>query len=106
MDELTSLVKPNPNLQTINLEFSEIESLDPLLPYLLQFPKLKELLLFGNRIEKVPKDLSKLKVLEKLDISNNLIESIDAVIPGLLSLPRLKELHINLQNIEEELKIM
>lgn len=102
MEDLPHLLKHNPNTQTINLEFSEIDSLDPLLPWLIQFPRLKELLLFGNRIETLPRDLSKLKTLEKLDISNNLIDSVASIIPGLASLPRLIELHITIQSIEEE----
>ena len=102
MEDLPHLLKHNPNTQTINLEFSEIDSLDPLLPWLIQFPRLKELLLFGNRIETLPRDLSKLKTLEKLDISNNLIDSVASIIPGLVSLPRLIELHITIQSVEEE----
>lgn len=102
MDELPQLLRQSPNLQTINLEFSEIESLEPLMPWLIQFSRLKELQLFGNRLETLPKDLSKLRSLEKLDISNNLIASIDAILPGLLSLPYLTELHVTLQDFSEE----
>ncbi|OMJ87610.1 hypothetical protein SteCoe_10607 [Stentor coeruleus] len=102
MDELPQLLRQSPNLQTINLEFSEIESLDPLMPWLIQFSRLKELQLFGNRLETLPKDLSKLRSLEKLDISNNLIASIDLILPGLLSLPNLIELHVTLQDFSEE----
>lgn len=102
MEELPHLLQHNPNTQIINLEFSEIELIDPLLPFLIQFPRLRELLLFGNRIETLPRDLSKLKTLEKLDISNNLIDSIPSIIPGLVSLPRLRELHITIQSAEDE----
>lgn len=102
MDELPQLLRHNPNIQTINLEFSEIESLDPLMPWLTQFARLKELLLFGNRLETLPRDMSKLRSLEKLDISNNLISSIETILPGLLSLPSLIELHITLQDFSEE----
>ena len=102
MDELPLLYKQSPGLQQINLEFSEIESLDPILPILAQFTDLKELLLFGNRLETLPKDLSQLKALEKIDISNNLIENIEIVLPGLASLPTLVELHITLQTENDE----
>ena len=102
MDELPLLYKQSPGLQQINLEFSEIESLDPILPILAQFSDLRELLLFGNRLETLPKDLSKLKALEKLDISNNLIESIEIILPGLASLRNLIELHITLQTENDE----
>ena len=106
MNELSKLLKQNPSVQSINLEFSEIESLDPLVPLLIRFPDLKELLLFGNRLETLPKDLSKLKFLETLDISNNLIETINPIIPGLKSLPKLKELHITLQSLYDEQLIL
>lgn len=106
MNELPQLLKYSSNLESINLEFCEIESLDPLLPYLIQFVQLKELLLFGNRLETIPKDLSKLKTLEKLDISNNLIDSIESIIPGLSSLPKLQELHITLQTSDDEQNLL
>lgn len=102
MEELPQILKHNPGLQSINLEFSEIESLDPILPLLIQFTELKELLLFGNRLETLPKDLSRLKALEKLDISNNLIADIENILPGLISIQNLKELHITLQDHQDE----
>ena len=100
------MLKHSPGAQSVSLEFSEIESLDPILPLLVQFYNLKELLLFGNRLETLPKDLSRLKNLEKLDISNNLIDKIDSIIPGLRSLPKLNELHVTLQNHQDETLII
>lgn len=102
MEELPMLFKQSPGLQQINLEFSEIESLEPLLPLLSQFKDLKELLLFGNRLETLPSDLSSLESLEKIDISNNLIDNIQDILPGLMSLPKLNELHITMQTENDE----
>ncbi|OMJ67252.1 hypothetical protein SteCoe_35632 [Stentor coeruleus] len=102
MEELPMLFKQSPGLQQINLEFSEIESLEPLLPLLSQFKDLKELLLFGNRLETLPSNLSSLECLEKIDISNNLIDSIHDILPGLMSLPNLNELHITMQTENDE----
>ena len=102
MNELPLLYEQSPGLQQINLEFAEIESLDPVVPILAQFKDLKELLLFGNRLESLPSDLSKLSKLEKLDISNNLFESIEVILSGLQSLPRLIELNITLQTENDE----
>ena len=90
------MLKETPEISTINLEFCEIERVEPLLPYLNLFPNLEELILFGNRIEHLPADLDKLKNLQKLDISNNLFTSISSVIEGLKSLPSLKSLHMTL----------
>lgn len=106
MEGLPNLLKTNPKTQSINLEFCEIESLDPLLPLLAQFTELQELLLFGNRLESLPKSLGQLKKLEKLDISNNMIESIEKIIPTLKSLPALADLHITLQHEDEEQLIL
>ena len=102
MDELPLLYQQSPGLQQINLEFAEIESLDPILPLLVQFSDLRELLLFGNRLETLPSDMSKLQNLEKLDISNNLIDNIEAILSSLSSLPSLNELHITLQTENDE----
>ncbi|CAG9322690.1 unnamed protein product [Blepharisma stoltei] len=106
MEGLPNLLKTNPKTNSINLEFCEIEALDPLLPLLAQFTELQELLLFGNRLESLPRNLSQLRKLEKLDISNNLIESIDKIIPSLKSLPSLVDLHITLQHDDEEQLIL
>lgn len=102
MEILKDLYSKSPNTNSINLEFSEIEEVAPLLNILSKFSQLSELILFGNRIERLPRDLSCLKFLQKLDISNNLLESISQVLPGLKSLPSLKDLNITLNTQEEE----
>lgn len=106
MEELPVLFEQSPGLQHINLEFSEIESLDPILPVLCQFTQLKELLLFGNRLESLPQSLSCLKYLEKLDISNNLIQDVQDILPALSTLPSLIELQISIHSeVDEDLII-
>ena len=102
MELLKSLHSKSPNLSDLNLEFHEIEDISPLLPLLSSFPHLQDLVLFGNRIEKLPKDMSSLKNLSKLDISNNMLDSISQVLPGLKSLPKLQELNITLNTQDEE----
>jgi hypothetical protein len=105
MEDLPVLFETSPDLQQINLEFSEIESLEPLLPLLSKFTALKELLLFGNRLESLPQDLSCLSSLTKLDISNNLIENLDQALLSLSTLPNLVDLHYSTQNESEEKQI-
>ena len=102
MDQLIVILKKSPNTTSINLEFCEIEDLFPYLPILSKFQNLEELVLFGNRLETLPKDLSSLKILKKLDISNNMIESITSIISSLKSLNGLTELNITLNTQEEE----
>ena len=102
MDQLIEILKKSPNTTSINLEFCEIEDLFPYLPILSKFQNLEELVLFGNRLETLPKDLSSLKILKKLDISNNMIESITSIISSLKSLNGLTELNITLNTQEEE----
>lgn len=58
-----------------------------------RFENLKTLSLHGNSIKELPIDMSALKHLEELDLSNNLIKSIDLAVVSLATLPRLKVLH-------------
>ena len=102
MEELKHLLDEDPNTDSVNLEFYEVEDLCPMVPLLAKFPKLKELILFGNRLKSLPEDLSSLNKLEILDISSNLFGGLEEVLPGLESLPALKDLSITLQNEEQE----
>jgi Ca2+-binding EF-hand superfamily protein len=106
MEELKQLIPQADTITCINLEFSEIENLDSILPILRKFSKLQELQLFGNRLENLPADLSFLKNLMTLDISNNLFSSLKSVLPSLRTLPNLRELHISLSNEEEEHELL
>eukprot|EP00361_Fabrea_salina_P007195 CAMPEP_0202436234 /NCGR_PEP_ID=MMETSP1345-20130828/23719_1 /ASSEMBLY_ACC=CAM_ASM_000843 /TAXON_ID=342563 /ORGANISM="Fabrea Fabrea salina" /LENGTH=648 /DNA_ID=CAMNT_0049049547 /DNA_START=411 /DNA_END=2357 /DNA_ORIENTATION=+ len=102
MEELLKLQELNPELTAVNLEFSDIEDFNKILPYLAQFQNLKELILFGNKLESLPEDLSALKNLEVLEISSNQFQSMQSVIPGLCSLPSLKELSITFHTREDQ----
>ena len=58
------------------------------------FKNLKEIDLSCNRLKKLPKDLSILKNIERLDLSNNLFLDIEAVFFSLNTMKNLKELNI------------
>ncbi|CAD8162010.1 unnamed protein product [Paramecium pentaurelia] len=90
------------NLSLIDLEFKQIENLQELLPFLIQFKNLKELNLHGNRLRNLPDDLSQLKSLETLDITNNMFENLQQVVQSLKTLPQLNHLEIALKSKEEE----
>ena len=68
----------------------------------MEFRNLEEILLFGNRLTCLPRDLSLLSKVKYLDISNNLIKSIDEIIEGLESLPSLTHLSITLASVEDK----
>ena len=102
MEQLSDLLSKSPKLSSMNLEFCEIEDISPLLPLLSKFSSLEELILFGNRLESLPRDLSVLKHIKKLDISNNMLESASQILPSLKSLTSLIDLNITLNTPEEE----
>ena len=76
--------------------------MSPLLPLLSQFLKLKELSLYGNRLKKFPPDLSSLKNLETLNVTNNLISNLDACIKSLQTIQNLRYLSLTLKDKEDE----
>jgi len=73
---LSSILASSRTTTVLDLEFSQLISLAPLLPYLMQFKCLKQLSLHGNRLSELPEDLSMLPTLEELDITNNLIQKV------------------------------
>ena len=99
---LNSTLSSNRSTSVLDLEFSQLNSLTPLLPYLSQFKSLKQLSLHGNRLIDLPEDLSSISVLEELDITNNLIQKVDSVIFGLKTLRNLKKLSLNLKLKDDE----
>lgn len=77
MEIQQSLMKLNHNnTLVVDLEYKAIDNLAPLIPILARFTKLRELNLHGNRLKVLPDDLSTLKTLESLDISNNMFTNI------------------------------
>ena len=73
---LNSILSSNPNTQTLDLEFSQLTTIYPIVSLLGQFKLLKQLSLHGNRLIDLPEDLSMLNSLEELDITNNLIQKV------------------------------
>lgn len=76
------------------------------------FPNLRRLSLHGNRLRALPTDLSRLKCLQRLDISNNIFPNvpmsliqIDDIVTSLQYVPRLNELSCNIRK-EEEAKVL
>lgn len=94
MNRVPLLLQQNSNLNVLNLENSDIDTLDQLLPWLIEFTELEELNLSSNKLNSLPSDLSKLRKLKKLDLSKNLFSSTKSYIPGLKTLPSLVDLKL------------
>ncbi len=73
---LNSIYSSNPNTTFLDLEFSQITSISPILSYFSNFKCLQQMSLHGNRLTELPEDLSILSNLEELDITNNLIQKV------------------------------
>lgn len=73
---LNSIFTSNPHTSFIDLEFSQLNSIAPILSSLMMFKSLKQMSLHGNRLTELPEDLSMLESLEELDITNNLIQKV------------------------------
>jgi Ran GTPase-activating protein (RanGAP) involved in mRNA processing and transport len=78
---LRDIVEKKPYTQDLALDFKypapPLRSISDLLPYLHlldRLPKLKKLSLHGNRIKELPTDLSMLRNVEELDLTNNLLD--------------------------------
>lgn len=94
MKKVQDLLKLKPEAEKLNLSLMQIESINDLIFELFHFHNLKELDLSCNRIKSLPKDLSILKTIERLDVSNNLFLDIEQVLFSLASMPSLLELNI------------
>ena len=103
-DKLEKMLMVNPNMEEIVLNNEGIDDLVPLIPLLVKMPHLRTLKLANNNVQRLPEDLSSLK-LEYLDISHNPIPGLSAVIRGLFSLHNLKHLYVDLpyETDEEEI---
>ena len=76
MEKLNALIKENPYSDTAFLEYTELDDLSLLMPGLSALPNLKKLYLYGNKLTALPADMSALKMVETLDISNNPFEDV------------------------------
>ena len=89
------MLKLKPDAEKLNLSLLQIESINDLIFELFHFPNLKEVDLSCNRIKSLPKDLSILSTVERLDLSNNLFLDLEQVLFSLNTMPALKELNIS-----------
>ena len=94
MKKVQDLLKLKPEAEKLNLSLMQIESINDLIFELFHFNNLTELDLSCNRIKTLPKDLSILKTINRLDISNNLFMDIEQVLFSLATMPNLQELNI------------
>lgn len=95
MKKIRDTLSADPYISRINLSFLQLETLDDILFELCNFKNLKVLDISCNRIRRLPNDMSLLKDLEIIDISDNLIENVEATLLALNTLPSLKELTYN-----------
>lgn len=95
MKKIQNMLKLKPEADKLNLSFLQIESLDDIIYELFHFERLKEIDLSCNRLRKLPIDMSVLKTVERIDLTNNLFDNIEQVLTSLNTLPNLKEVNIN-----------
>lgn len=95
MKKIQNMLKLKPEAEKLNLSFLQIESLDDIIYELFHFERLKEIDLSCNRLRKLPIDMSVLKSVERVDLTNNLFDNIEQVLTALNTMPALKELNIN-----------
>lgn len=95
MKKIQNMLKLKPEAEKLNLSFLQIESLDDIIYELFHFERLKEIDLSCNRLRRLPIDMSVLKTLERIDLTNNLFDNMEQVLTALNTLPALKEVNIN-----------
>jgi len=102
MEKLKDILKNYPDATEVSLENCELDSLNEVLDYLTQLHNLKVLRLANNNISRLPSDMSRLKKIEYLDLSENPFEGLSTIMSGLCSLPSLKHLYISLSEEDED----
>lgn len=95
MKKIQNTLKLKPQTKRLNLSFSQIERIDDLIFELYHFENLEEVDLSCNRIKRLPKDMSILVSIVRLDISNNLFEDLENTLGSLSTMPNLRELNIS-----------
>jgi len=83
----------------------QLENLEELMYEIYNFKKLKILDISCNRLTKLPIDLSLLKSLESIDISNNLFDSPEQVLSSLGTIPCLVEVNTTIDLKTQRLNI-
>jgi hypothetical protein len=101
MEELQKIYSSNPKTKEISLASQEIKDLAELLPLLSQFRELAHLDLSNNGLIDIPKNMSCLANLEKLNVNGNLFKDTYQAVDCLSSLPALLSLNINLNEEEQ-----
>ena len=102
MEKLREILSNYPDTTEVSLEKCSLTSLNEVLDYLGKLVNLKVLRLGSNFLSKLPSDMSRLRKLEYLDVSNNPFGGLDEIMSGLCSLPSLKHLYISLSEEEED----
>lgn len=95
MKKIQNMLKLKPESEKLNLSFLQIETLDDIIYELFHFEKLKSIDLSCNRLRKLPLDMSVLKTVERMDLTNNLFDNIEQALTSLNTMPNLRELNIN-----------
>ena len=72
----------------VSLALEALESLDAFMPTLERMPNLIDLDLHGNKLTKLPKDMSKLRKLRSLNLRHNNFPSVQGILPSLTTLRR------------------
>ena len=91
----------------VSLALEALESLDAFMPTLERMPNLIDLDLHGNKLTKLPKDMSKLRKLRSLNLRHNNFPSVQGILPSLTTLPALRSLHVDsVTDAEEEAVII
>lgn len=92
--------------EVAKLDYLDLVDLRPLWNRLCSMPRLHSLNLSGNKLSSLPADMSQLRTLTTLDITQNMFPTLTAILPGLRSLPVLAELFITVTEQEEELLLV
>ena len=96
----------NPNADRLSLKQMDLVDVKPLCDRLSTMANLRSLDLSGNRLANLPANMSKLRSLQTLDVTQNMFPSLSSVLPVLQTLPSLNELLISASDEEEEQLLM
>ena len=95
-------LEANLTANKVSLALEALESLDAVMPTLERMPNLIDLDLHGNKLTKLPKDLSRLRKLRSLNLRHNSFPTIQGILPSLKTLPVLRSLHVDSTTEDEE----